>query len=281
MNKEPFADERIIATEKAYKNLEFLNSPDARSIRVLCEFIEPETRFRRLRVRDTIVFFGSSRAQPPEVATANLEAVEREMAETNAPGPDLKDRLERARRGLDMSRYYEDAADLAERLARWSQSLPKDARRFIICSGGGPGIMEAANRGANKAGAHSAGLNISLPFEQAPNPFQSSELAFEFHYFFIRKFWFVYLAKAIVAFPGGFGTMDELIELLTLVQTQKLEKQMPIVVYGQDYWNEVINFDAMARWGMISPEDVELFQFFDDVDSTFEYLKTELTRLYL
>ncbi|MBI3118174.1 MAG: TIGR00730 family Rossman fold protein, partial [Candidatus Hydrogenedentes bacterium] len=173
------------------------------------------------------------------------------------------------------------AAQLAERLTTWSKALPKKKRHFIICSGGGPGIMEAANLGANRAGGLSVSLNISLPMEQVPNPFQTRELAFEFHYFFIRKFWFVYLAKALVVFPGGFGTFDELFEVLTLVQTKKARKPMPIVVYGREYWEEVVNLDALVRWGTISPEDLQLFRICDTVDEAYDYLTQELTRLYL
>jgi len=192
----------------------------------------------------------------------------------------LKEKFEQAQRGLIMSRYYEDAALLAEKLTRWSLSIENPAKRFYICSGGGPGIMEAANRGAQNAGGPSIGLNISLPFEQTPNPFQTRELSFEFHYFFVRKYWFFYLGKALVIFPGGFGTMDELFELLTLVQTQKTKKYMPIILYGSEYWNELINFNALVKWGTINREDLNLFHFFDDVDSAFEFLRDELLKLY-
>ena len=174
-----------------------------------------------------------------------------------------------------------EAGVVAEKLTRWSQSSLKLGKRFYICSGGGPGIMEAANLGASRAKGRSIGFNISLPFEQKPNPYQSPELAFQFHYFFMRKFWFVYLAKALVVFPGGFGTFDEFFELLTLVQTQKTSKHMPIVLYGSEYWHEVVNFESMAKWGTISPADIDLFRTFDDVDETFRYLKSELTRLHL
>lgn len=260
--------------EKAYKNLEFLNSSDARHIRVLCEFVEPKSRFRRLRIKDTIVFFGSARTLSPEKAEAALSALE---ASGNASPADL----EIARRDARSAHYYGDAAALAERLTAWSEGLPKKGHRFVICSGGGPGIMEAANRGAHEAGGRSVALNISLPFEQAGNPYHTPELAFEFHYFFVRKFWFVYLAKALIVFPGGFGTMDELFEVLTLVQTQKSVKVMPIVLYGREFWNEVINFDALVRWGYISPQDLDLFQFCDTVDEAFDYLTERLTKLYL
>jgi uncharacterized protein (TIGR00730 family) len=180
-----------------------------------------------------------------------------------------------------MSHYYEDAIRLSEKLTRWSLGIRDRRRRFLICSGGGGGIMEAANRGARKAGGTSIGLNISLPMEQTPNRYQSRDLSFEFHYFFIRKFWFFYLAKALVAFPGGFGTMDELFELLTLVQTKKTRKYMPIILYGKEYWHRVLNFDALVEAGTIEAEDLKIFRYFDDVDVTFEYLKDELTKHYV
>ena len=270
--------------QKAYKNQEFLNSPEAREIRVLCEFIEPGARFDQYDVRDTIVFFGSSRALPPEVAGENLRAARRRVeSRLTSGGGDAggaKAALARATRDQAMSRYYRDARVLAEKLTRWSLKIAKGRQRLMICSGGGRGIMEAANRGAAEAGGDSIGLNISLPAEQYPNCYQTEELAFEFHYFFIRKFWFVYLAKAIVVFPGGYGTLDELFELLTLAQTQKVRKHMPIVVYGTRYWNDLIDFDALVRAGTIDREDLDLFRFFDDVDGAFEFLREELKAYY-
>lgn len=266
--------------EKAYKNLEFLNSPDARAIRVLCEFIEPQSRFRRENLRDTLVMFGSARLKSEEAARQHLEALENRSKENTDIPEELKLALKRAKNDLVMSRYYEDAVELSERLTRWAKKMDHKGRRFVICSGGGPGIMEAANLGATRAKGKSVSLNISLPFEQRPNPFQTPELAFEFHYFFIRKFWFVYLAKALVVFPGGFGTLDELFEVLTLIQTQKTTKTMPVVIYGKQFWNDLINFDALVKWGTISPEDLRLFKICDNVDETFEFLTSELTRLY-
>jgi uncharacterized protein (TIGR00730 family) len=266
---------------KAYKNLEFLNSPDARTIRILCEFIEPEARFRHFRIRNTIVFFGSTRVVPHDVAEQNLKQLESKLSTGKEPAEALAAKIELAQRAVIMSRYYEDAALLSEKLTRWSLSIEDVKRRFYICSGGGPGIMEAANRGAHNAGGPSIGLNISIPLEQAPNPYMTKELSFEFHYFFIRKFWFFYLGKALVVFPGGFGTMDELFELLTIVQTHKSKKYMPIILYGTKYWNELINFNAMIKWGTISEQDMKLFHFFDNVDSAFEFLRDELTQHYL
>ncbi len=238
--------------DKAYKNLDFLNSRDARTLRILSEYLEPLSRFRRHHITDTVVFYGSARALPPDEART-------------AP--------ERA-----LSAYYEDARRLAQLLTDWSKALHDPKRRFIVCSGGGPGIMEAANRGASEASGISIGLGISLPKEPTINEYITRELAFEFHYFFMRKFWFVYLAKALVVFPGGFGTMDELFELLTLVQTRKVDRPLPIVLYGKDFWNEVINFDALVRWGTIAREDLKLFRITATPEEAFEYLKTELGR---
>jgi uncharacterized protein (TIGR00730 family) len=180
-----------------------------------------------------------------------------------------------------MSRYYEDAVNLSEKLTRWFLELEKIDKHFKICSGGGPGIMEAANRGALNANGESVGLNISIPSEQIPNIYQTKDLACEFHYFFIRKFWFFYLAKALVIFPGGYGTMDELFELLTLIQTEKTKKQMPVVLYDSTYWNDVVNFNALLKWGVISKGDLDLFRLFDNVDDAFVYLKDALTKHYL
>lgn len=266
--------------EKAYKNLEFLTSPEARTIRVLCEFVEPQARFRKHEIKDTVVMFGSARIAPRAAAEELLQGIDAEIA-AGGSTPERALAREHAAIAVKMSRYYEEAAELAERLTRWSMALPKKKRHFIICSGGGPGIMEAANLGANRAGGLSVSLNISLPMEQKGNPYQTRELAFEFHYFFIRKFWFVYLAKALIVFPGGFGTLDEMFEVLTLIQTHKARKVMPVVLYGSEFWKEIVNFDALVRWGVISPEDLQLFRCCDTVDDAYEYLTTELTRLYL
>jgi hypothetical protein len=226
----------------AYLNQQFLNSPDARAMRILAEFLEPLAHFRREKIRDTVVFFGSARLRQD--------------------GP--------------LGQYYDDARTLARLVTEWADQFTNSTHRFVICSGGGPGIMEAANRGAADAHGKTVGLNIGLPFEQLPNPYITPELSFEFHYFFMRKFWFAYLAKALVVFPGGFGTLDEMMELLTLTQTQKLAKKITIVLYGSEYWKEIINFDALIKYGMISPEDLDLFQYADDPRSAFEILKTGL-----
>jgi uncharacterized protein (TIGR00730 family) len=266
---------------KAYKNLNFLTAPEGRIVRVLSEFMEPAARFEKRHIYNTIVFFGSARTLPPDEARRNLARLEKQLKGKKGDSQDLAKRHEAAKRDVAMSRYYEDASRLAEKLTRWSMGLKEKGKRFLICSGGGGGIMEAANRGARKAGGTSIGLNISLPFEQAPNRYQTRDLSFEFHYFFIRKFWFFYLAKALVAFPGGFGTMDELFELLTLVQTRKTRKYMPIIVYGTEYWNRILNFEALAEMGTIDEEDLDCFRFVDDVDEAFEYLRQELTKHYV
>ncbi|HOE66856.1 MAG TPA: LOG family protein [Candidatus Hydrogenedentes bacterium] len=265
--------------EKAYKNYAWLNSPDARMVRILSEFLEPQSRFRRLGVRDTVVFFGSARILSPAEATARLETIERSQAEYPEESAALKSALAHARHSVALSRYYSDAAALAEKLTRWSLSLPGNGRHFLVCSGGGPGIMEAANLGASLGGGMSVSLNISLPMEQNPNAFQTPELAFEFHYFFMRKFWFVYLAKALVAFPGGFGTLDEVFETLTLLQTAKTRKSMPVILYGSEYWKEIVHFDALVKHGMIDKDDLNLFHFCDTVDDAFDCLKDVLSRL--
>lgn len=258
---------------KAYKNETFLSSPDSRPLRILAEYLEPQSRFEELRVRDTIVFFGSARIPSREVAQRELEAA-------RAAGAAESD-LERPRMRLKMSRYYEDTRELARRLTLWSKGLAGTERRFVVCSGGGPGIMEAANRGASEAKGENIGLNISLPFEQLDNPYITRRLAFEFHYFFMRKFWFSYLAKAMVVMPGGFGTFDEFMEVVTLVQTLKIKKKLPIVLYGTEYWDEILDFEPMVRYGTISAEDVKLFHRTDSIDDAYEYVTRELETHHL
>ncbi|HOJ02588.1 MAG TPA: TIGR00730 family Rossman fold protein [Bacteroidota bacterium] len=266
---------------KAYKDLDFLNSPDARIIRMLAEYLEPQRRLRRQHIQDTIVFFGSARLRSLEEAQREkddvLEAI-RQSGKKKTPSH-LLEQLQRAESLVSTSRYYEDAVELARLCTEWSLTLEK--QRFVICSGGGPGIMEAANRGAHLAGGKSIGLNISLPFEQFANHYIPPELNFEFHYFFMRKFWFVYPAKALVVFPGGFGTMDEMMEILTLVQTRKLRKDVFIVLYGGEFWNKVINFQELVRFGVISPEDLDLFKTCNTPKEAFNYLRKNLTERYL
>lgn len=267
---------------KAYKNLDFLNSEAARQIRVLCEMTEPGLRFEEAGVKDTVVLFGSARIRPVEEAEAKLKQVEAELAGVAEPSAAQLAALQRAKSGLRAAPYYDAAVQLSEELTKWSMSLPEDhAGRFVISSGGGPGIMEAANRGAHNVGGRSVGLGISLPFEQGVNHYIPEELKFEFHYFFVRKYWFVLMAKALVAFPGGFGTMDELFETLTLVQTKKVEKLPPMVLFGSEFWNSVINFDALVEWGTISPEDVDLFKIVDTVEEARDYIIEQLTERFL
>ena len=251
-------EERRHHAEKAYLKESFLKSSDARPLRILAEYLEPKKRFDQFRIDDTIVFMGSARVLSREQAEARVRAAERGEGD-----------LERARRQLATSRYYEDARALARRFTEWSKQLTDEERRFVVCTGGGPGIMEAANRGASEAKGLNVGLTISIPVEEFDNRYVTRELAFHFHYFFMRKFWFTYLAKALLVFPGGFGTLDELFEILTLRQTGKMRKQLVIVLFGSDYWNEVINFEALVRHGTINREDLQLFHRTDSVDEAF------------
>jgi uncharacterized protein (TIGR00730 family) len=237
---------------KAYRNLDFLNSPHARTIRILAEYHEPRARFEKYGVENSIVFFGSARSQ-------DLSQSDSKDLDTYA---------------VKLSHYYQQAVELSKKLTEWSFRPGSKDQSYYICSGGGPGMMEAANKGATLAGGKSIGLNISIPMEQYPNPYITEELMFEFHYFFVRKFWFVYLAKALVIFPGGFGTLDELMEVLTLIQTEKLGKKLPIVLFGKEFWNEVIDFQALIKWGTISKDDLDLMYFSDGVDDAFNYLIT-------
>lgn len=267
---------------KAYKNLDFLVSDPAREIRVLCEMTEPRQRFEAEKIEDTIVLFGSARTRPPEVANEDLQRIESEIKDPKNPSPEEARRLHFARCNVRAAPYYTAAVELAERLTKWSLSLTNQERhRFVVCSGGGPGIMEAANQGAHQAGGQSIGLGISLPFEQGVNHYVPKNLQFEFHYFSVRKFWFVSMAKALIAFPGGFGTLDELFETLTLVQTGKTEKIPPIILFGKEFWDEVVNFDALVKWGTISPEDLDLIHKTDDVDAAADFLIQQLSERYL
>ncbi|MAK63534.1 MAG: lysine decarboxylase [Maricaulis sp.] len=251
---------------KAYKDEAFINSPEARPVRILAEYIEPQTRFADHGIQDTILFYGSARIISREEAEEALEACKAEGGDVAA-----------AERRLEISKYYEATRELSHRLTQWSKDLRDESgRRFVICTGGGPGIMEAANRGASEAQGENVGLGISLPFEVGNNPWVTRSLSMEFHYFFTRKFWFLYLAKALVLMPGGFGTMDELFEALTLLQTRKMRKRLPIVLFGREFWDKVLNFEAMVEFGTISPEDVELMVKTDSVDEAFKYITDQL-----
>jgi uncharacterized protein (TIGR00730 family) len=278
----------------AYENDNFINSPDGRPLRIMSEYAEPMARFRRERIQDTVVFFGSARFRALDVASEELQLLANTGSTELAPEEDQPARpdevasgkasarkLRLAEAAVEMAAYYEDARKLAFLLTQWSMTLPGRRHRFVITSGGGPGIMEAANRGAYEAGGKTIGLNIKLPFEQTPNPYITPELNFNFHYFFMRKYWFAYLSKALVVFPGGFGTLDEMFELLTLAQTQKLAKKITIVIYGSKYWKNVIDLELLAEKGAISFKDVELFHFADNPEQAFAILKDGLTKNHL
>jgi uncharacterized protein (TIGR00730 family) len=260
----------------AYLSREFLESEEGRPMRILSEYLEPLRRFRQERIQDTVVFFGSARVASRERAELAIEALRQDSGQG-----DGAEALARAQRALDWSRYYEDARALARLLTGWTTTLEAPFHRFVVCSGGGPGIMEAANRGARDAGGKTVGLNIRLPFEQGANPYISKGLHFEFHYFFMRKFWFAYLAKALVVFPGGFGTLDEMFEILTLAQTEKLSKKIGVLVYGREYWEQVLRFEPMLEAGAISAQDLGLFTFADTPDEAFRYLQAHLVENYL
>ena len=286
--------EHLATAPLAYENEDFLGSPDGRPLRILSEYAEPLARFRRERIQDTVVFFGSARFRALDVAKAELQLLSNTGASTPAPDDEQPAsaaeaasgnastlKLRRAEAAVEMAHYYEDARKLAHMVASWACSLEGPRHRFVVTSGGGPGIMEAANRGAYEAGCKTIGLNIALPFEQEPNRYITPELNFQFHYFFMRKYWFAYLAKALVVFPGGFGTFDEMFELLTLAQTKKLAKKMIVVIYGSSYWNSVINLQTLVDKGAIAPQDMDLFQFADTPEQAFAILQAGLMENYL
>jgi hypothetical protein len=262
--------ERRTHSVKAYLKESFLKSSDARPLRILAEYLEPKSRFDYHKIDDTIVFMGSARLIDREQAEDELQAAEREGGD-----------VERARHRLAMARYYEDARTLARRFTEWSKNLQDPERRFVVCTGGGPGIMEAANRGAAEAKGLNVGLTIAIPIEEFDNRYVTRELAVHFHYFFMRKFWFAYLAKALLVFPGGFGTLDELFEILTLRQTRKMRKHLTIVLFGTSFWNEVVNFEALIRHGTISRADLDLFHITDSVDEAYEIVTRQLTEYAL
>ena len=261
-----------------YHDLEFLDSTDARPIRILAEYLAPLRRFRQENIQDTVVFFGSARVHSRETAKRALMRLtsrkRKQMADHAAA-------LKRSRKAVEWSRYYEEARELAYKLTKWSLSLEESRKRFVVCSGGGPGIMEAANRGAYEAGGKSVGLNISLPFEQGANRYITEGLQLEFHYFFMRKFWFAYLAKALVIFPGGFGTLDEMFEILTLAQTRKLSKKMLVVLYGNEYWDAILNFKPLVEWGAIEPGDLKLLTRVNTPQEAFENLRDYLIKYHM
>jgi len=263
----------------AYLLKDFLLGPAGRPVRILSEYLEPHDRLWHARIQDTVVFFGSARV--PDRRTAERALERARIPKGRRATAAQRERLHRARKALAWSRYYEDARELARLITEWGLSLDQPWHRFVVCSGGGPGIMEAANRGAAEAGGKTIGLNIRLPNEQQPNRYISDGLSFEFRYFFMRKFWFVYHAKAMVIFPGGFGTLDELFEILTLVQTRRVGDRLDVLLYGREYWDEVLGFGPLADWGAVSPRDLKLLHRADTPREAFEHLRTHLTRYHL
>jgi uncharacterized protein (TIGR00730 family) len=261
----------------------FLESTAARPIRILAEYLQPLVQLKKEGIADTIVMFGSARIESRESALARLGKLKNKaaLARVKAERGEHRETLRDARSALEMSRYYEQARELSRRITEWTMTLGTRPRRFVICSGGGPGIMEAANRGAMEAGGKSIGLSIELPHEQFANPYISPELSLNFHYFFMRKLWFAQIAKALVVFPGGFGTMDELWEMMTLLQTGKLPKNNLIIIYGRKYWDEVLNLRAMMRWGMISHSEFKMLQFADTVDEAFDRIRSGLEKYHM
>jgi uncharacterized protein (TIGR00730 family) len=262
----------------AYMNREFLETDDARPLRILAEYLEPLRRLKEQNIQDTVVFFGSARVHSRVNATRALDRLRKRPARRTAAHVEL---LKRSRKAVEWSRYYEEARELAGKLSKWSLALESPRHRFVVTSGGGPGIMEAANRGAHEAGGKSIGFNIRLPFEQGANRYITPGLHFEFHYFFMRKFWFAYLAKALVIFPGGFGTLDEMFEILTLAQTQKLSKQLGVFLYGREYWEAILNLKPMDEWGAISPSDLDLLKWVNTPEEAFAQLREHLMTFHL
>jgi uncharacterized protein (TIGR00730 family) len=263
----------------AYLDPAFLESDEARPLRILAEYLEPLRRFKAQNIQDTVVFFGSARIHSREHAETALDQMVRRYGVLS--GEEVNEVLARGRKAVEWSRYYEEARELAAILTNWAKTLEGPHHRFVVASGGGPGIMEAANRGAQEAGGKTIGLNIKLPFEQGANRYITEGLQFEFHYFFMRKFWFAYLAKALVVFPGGFGTLDEMFEILTLMQTDKLAKQIQIILYGTEYWDPIMSFEPMRDWGAIAPEDIGLVQRANTPQDAFALLKAHLTAHHL
>nr|AGO87969.1 possible lysine decarboxylase family protein [uncultured bacterium FPPP_13C3] len=271
MNKDN-KDQNKENKDRFYYNKEFLGSPDGRSVRLLSEYYGPFQRFKRNNIQDTVVFFGSARLKSKEDATAALN---------NAPKNISKKKKKILETDLDMSFYYESARELSYKMTKWSKKLKYKKKRFIVTSGGGPGIMEAANRGATEAKGLAVGLSISLPFEKSGNEWISDDLEINFHYFFMRKFWFLYLAKAMVVWPGGVGTLDEVMEALTLIQTKKLRKKIPIVLFDSHFWNKVVNWDFLVEKGVISKSDLDLFHISDSVDDAYKYLSKKIRATHL
>jgi uncharacterized protein (TIGR00730 family) len=263
----------------AYLDAHFLESEEGRPIRIISEYLEPLRRFKEQKIQDTVVFFGSARVNSRERAERALQTLRARGVRDADDHYEIE--LKKSHKAVEWARFYEEAREVARLLTAWSASLQSENHRFVVTSGGGPGIMEAANRGAREAGGKTIGLNIRLPFEQGANPYITDGLHFEFHYFFMRKFWFAYLAKALVVFPGGFGTLDELFEILTLAQTDKLSKKIEVLLYGREYWEDVLDLKPMADWGAIAEKDLELLNFADTPGDAFEMLQTHLIANHL
>jgi uncharacterized protein (TIGR00730 family) len=271
------------APKAPHENQSFMQSTPARPIRILAEYIHPLAQLKKEGIGDTVVMFGSARIESHETAAGRYARL-KDMSTRGMGKEKLKKHhiaIREAKSALEMSRYYEEARQLSHKLTTWALSLGPRPRRFVVCSGGGPGIMEAANRGAYEAGGKSIGLSIELPHEQFANPYISPELSFNFHYFFMRKLWFSQVAKALIVFPGGFGTMDELWEMMTLAQTGKMAKNTLILIYGRKYWNDVLNLKAMVRWGTINQNEFDQLQFADTVDEAFEVIRTGLEKYHM
>src|SRR3954463_10388384 len=263
----------------AYLDPAFLESEEGRPVRILAEYLDPLKRFKDQKIQDTVVFFGSARVDSRERAERALRTLRaRGVRDADAH---YESELKKSRKAVEWARYYEEARELARLLTAWTQTLQSDTHRFVVTSGGGPGIMEAANRGAREGGGKTIGLNIRLPFEQGANPYITDGLQFEFHYFFMRKFWFAYLSKALVIFPGGFGTLDELFEILTLAQTDKLSKKIEVLLYGREYWEAILNLKPMADWGAIAEQDLDLLHYADTPADAFEQLRNHLSEHHL
>ncbi len=266
--------------DKAYNNLDFIHSKDGRIIRILAEYLYPEQYFRKHKISNTIVFYGSARTLSTKGVNDKLKSLNLKLKDSKGKTKsDIENKIKSFEKLKMTSAYYDDAVKLASMLSEWSKTLD-EKQRFFVCTGGGPGMMEAANKGAYLNDSPSIGLNISLPFEQFPNPYITPDLNFEFHYFFMRKFWFVYIAKAIIALPGGYGTMDELMEILTLKQTEKVKRPLPIVLYGSEFWKNLVNFEYLAEMGMIDEDDLKLFVYLDNSQDAFEYITSSLKEIH-
>src|SRR5215470_3854246 len=282
MSRKPARLKPQHAPKAPHEDATFMESTPARPLRILAEYINPLAQLKKEGIGDTIVMFGSARIHSREDAEARLNQLKRGKKGRSAQAKARhKTELTLAKNAVEMSRYYEEARALSHKITTWALSLGPRPRRFVICSGGGPGIMEAANRGAYEAGGKSIGLSIELPHEQFANAYISPELSFNFHYFFMRKLWFAQIAKALIVFPGGFGTMDELWEMMTLLQTGKLPQHNLILIYGRKYWDEVLNFRAMVRWGTISREEYEMLQFADTVEEAFARIRDGLEKYHM